>query len=68
MKAVAQLDVNLSRFGKVRAAECVGAVQQESPVGQIHGLQCHQPVFAEAFAKRKVKRRVVGKMIRPIAI
>ena len=42
MKAIAYLDVDLGRPGEVRAAECVGAVQQESSVGQIHSLQCHQ--------------------------
>ena len=39
METVAHLNVDLSRLGKVRAAERVGAVQQESPVGQIHCLQ-----------------------------
>ena len=37
-KTVAQLDVDLSRLGKVRAAERVRAVQQESIVSQVHGL------------------------------
>ena len=32
VKAVAQLDVYLSRLGKVRPAERVGAVQQDMPV------------------------------------
>src|SRR6266480_1651538 len=68
MKPVAQLDVDLSRFGKVCSTERIGAVQQKSLVGQIYCLQGYLPVFAEAFANRKVKRRVVRKMIRSIAI
>src|SRR5438132_2567690 len=68
MKPIAQLDVNLSRLGKVRPAECVAVVQQESLVRHVHGLQRDQPVFAKAFAKGKIKGRVAGQMFRPIAV
>src|SRR5882724_7648042 len=68
MKPVAHLDVNLSRLSEVRAAERVGTVQQESPVGQIHGLQCDQPAFSEAFAKRSIECCMALQVIWPIAI
>src|ERR1700694_507787 len=58
VKAVAQLDVDLSRLAKVRPTERVGAVQQEMAVCHIHRLQRDQPLFAEAFAKRDIKRRM----------
>lgn len=68
MKAEAQFNVDLSRLCEVRAAERVGAVQQESPVGQIHRLQGKAPVVAEGLAKCKTKRRMAWEMIRPVAI
>src|SRR6266850_3546929 len=67
MKPVAHLNVNLSRLSEVRAAERIGTVQQESPVGQIHRLQCDQPVFSEAFAKRNVERGMARYMPEPVA-
>ncbi len=65
---MAQFKVDLSWLSKVRPAERIGTVQQESLVGQIYCLQGYPPVFAEALGKRKIKSRVVRKMIRPIAI
>ena len=37
-------------------------------IGQIHGLQGDQPVFAEAFTDRNVESRMTRQMIRPVAI
>jgi hypothetical protein len=64
---MAQFKVDLSWLSKVRSAERIGTVQQESLVGQIYCLQGYPPVFAEALAKRKNNSPVVRKMIRPIA-
>ena len=68
MKAAAHLNVNLSGFCKVGSAESVGAVQQESPVSQIHGLQRNRPGFAEALAERNIERRMTRQMTRAVAI
>lgn len=67
MKAVTDFDVDLSRLDEVRAAKRVGAVQQESSVGQIHRMQRHQAAFAKAFAKRDIKSCMTRQVIRSIA-
>ena len=68
VKSPPHLEINLPWFGEVRPAECIGTVQQETPVRYIYGLQCDQPVFAKVFAERNIERRMARQMIRAVAI
>jgi len=68
VKPISYFEINLPRFDEVSSTKCVAVVQQKAPVRDIHGLNCQQPVFADAFAEREIDQSVPGQVTCAVSI
>jgi len=68
MKSVADLDVDLARFAKMRTAECAAVIDEEAAVKNIDCLERDRPALAEFLGQCQVDGGVTGQMVRTLAI
>ena len=68
VKAITEVEVHLAWLDKMSSTKRVAVIQQEPRVAKIYSLQRDRPALTKAFAERKIKRSVPGKMIGPITV
>ncbi len=68
MKSVADLNVDLARFAKMRAAKRAAIVDEKTAVKDIDRLDRERPALAEFLGQSEVKCRVARQMVGALAI